>query len=177
MRRYFANVYAFFHARIPEHAEDLAQRTFLACAEQRQAYRGSGSFRAFVFGIARKQMLKHFEKSDIVRRASVRQLPPTGLPSPTGIVVEKEQQRLLLRALVRLPVDTQVLLQLHYWERLSTEEIATVMQIGRSAVKVRLHRARERLRQEIAADDAPAAIKTTTLGGLDGWARSLREES
>lgn len=176
MRRYFANVYGFFHARIPEHAEDLAQRTFLACAEQREAYRGAGTFRAYVFGIARKQMLKHFEKSDIVRRAAFRELPPTGLPSPTGLVANREQEQLLLRALVRLPVDTQVLLQLHYWERLSTEEIATVMQLGRSAVKVRLHRARERLRDEIDADEASPSLNTITQQSFDGWARSLRDD-
>jgi RNA polymerase sigma-70 factor (ECF subfamily) len=39
-RRYYPNVRRFFDSKVPTDAEDLTQRTFLACAENIGAYRG-----------------------------------------------------------------------------------------------------------------------------------------
>jgi RNA polymerase sigma-70 factor (ECF subfamily) len=172
VRRYFARVFAFFHARIPEQAEDLAQRTFLACMEG-EGLRRVGSFRAYLFGIARHQLLRVFEKNEIVRRRGAVREPTITIETPTGAVVRGEEQRLLLRALRKLPLDQQILLELFYWERLSTAEIAVVMELSRSAVKVRLLRTRARLREVIETIDAPPDLRTQTLDNLDAWAAAL----
>ena len=174
VRRHFPSVYGFFRTRLPEQAEDLAQRTFLACVENRASFRREGSFRAYLFGIARRQMLRSLEKKAIVARLQPKQGAPTMPTSPSGKVARREEELLLLRALRSLQLDDQVLMQLFYWERMSTEEIGTVMELGRSAVKVRLHRARAQLRDAIANDSAPAPIRTATLQDLDDWAASVR---
>ena len=170
VRRYFAGVYGFFRTRLPEQAEDLAQRTFLACVENREAYRGDGSFRAYVYGIARRQMLRTLEKKEIVERRSAHHGEPLRPTTPSGVVARHEEQVLVMRALRTLGTDDQMLVQLYYWERLSTEEIATVMDLGRSAVKVRLHRARGKLKDAISTDAAPAPLRTRTLNELERWA-------
>lgn len=174
VRRHFPSVYGFFRTRLPEQAEDLAQRTFLACVENRASFRREGSFRAYLFGIARRQMLRSLEKKAIVARLHPKHGAPTMPTSPSGKVARREEELLLLRALRSLQLDDQVLMQLFYWERMSTEEIGAVMELGRSAVKVRLHRARAQLRDAIANDSAPAPIRTATLQDLDDWAASVR---
>lgn len=146
MRRHFAAIYGFFHARHHTHAEDLAQRTFLACLEQRAGYRSDGSFRAYLFGIARRQLLRAYERDEVLGRRAALARTTARSPSPSGLVMAEQQRAQLHRALRELPVDQQVLLELHYWERLSTEEIAVAIETSRDNVKTRLLRARRALR-------------------------------
>lgn len=55
----------------------------------------------------------------------------------------------LTDALARLRADDAELLRLWAWEQLSTGEIAAVLEITPNAAGIRLHRAREKLRDEL----------------------------
>lgn len=63
-----------------------------------------------------------------------------------------------------LSEDDQELLRLVAWEELARDEIALVLGISRASVRVRLHRARKRLAEQLealaAADDDAAAVLT-----------------
>jgi RNA polymerase sigma factor (sigma-70 family) len=63
-------------------------------------------------------------------------------------------------ALARLREQDREVLQLSYWEGLSTAEIAGVMQCSESAAKVRLHRARIAFRKQMPAGAESATHKT-----------------
>lgn len=65
----------------------------------------------------------------------------------------------LAAALRRLPADDRELLCLLAWERLSREEAATVLGCRPAALRLRIHRARRRLEQELGPDDV-AALQT-----------------
>ena len=58
---HYRSIYRFFVNKLTSltEVEDLVQQTFMACLEARSRYRGEASFRAFLFGIARKLLLKH----------------------------------------------------------------------------------------------------------------------
>lgn len=56
------------------------------------------------------------------------------------------------RALGRLSPADQEVLRLAAWEELSTDHLAEALAVSRSAAAMRLHRARERLRQVLHAD-------------------------
>jgi RNA polymerase sigma-70 factor (ECF subfamily) len=58
-RRHIRSVSRFFRSKIPEAAEDLTQTTFLAVAQVDPARIGEVPFRAYLFGIARNQLLMH----------------------------------------------------------------------------------------------------------------------
>jgi RNA polymerase sigma-70 factor (ECF subfamily) len=60
-------------------------------------------------------------------------------------------------AMARLREQDRDILQLSYWDGLSTAEIAGVMQCSESAAKVRLHRARTAFRKQM-----PAGAESTT---------------
>ena len=54
--RHFREIYRFFEYRVGGDADDLAQRTFLACVTARDQFRGLSSFRTFLFAIARNEL-------------------------------------------------------------------------------------------------------------------------
>jgi RNA polymerase sigma-70 factor, ECF subfamily len=55
----------------------------------------------------------------------------------------------LLEALAALRPEDAELLRLWAWERLTPAEIATVLQVSANAASIRLHRARQKLRDEL----------------------------
>ncbi|MER3390685.1 MAG: sigma-70 family RNA polymerase sigma factor [Microcella sp.] len=59
-------------------------------------------------------------------------------------------------ALARLRAADAELLRLWAWDQLSNPQLATVLGISANAVAIRLHRAKTRLREELAKDHAPA---------------------
>lgn len=171
--RHYDALDRFFLNKVGDRAGDLVQRTFVACIEAASRFRGDASFRTFMFAIARNQLLKHLRDHGREKQ----RLDPaiTSIcdldPSPSVVAARREQERLLLAALRRLPIDEQIALELHYWEQLSATEIAAVLEIPVGTAKSRLRRARDRLEAALAGPD-PA--KAATLDDLDRWAKELR---
>jgi RNA polymerase sigma factor (sigma-70 family) len=159
---------------VPAASEDLTQRTFLACVEHHDRFRGQASFRAYLFGIARNQLLMYLRQKDRFQRMlEFREAQgPETLVTPSGVVAMREEQRLLLRAMEALKTDLQIAMQLHYWEGMSSAEIAAVLEIPESTVTTRLSRARERIR-EMVRHAAKAGVSESLSRDFDGWARSL----
>jgi RNA polymerase sigma-70 factor (ECF subfamily) len=71
--------------------------------------------------------------------------------SPSTAFAKDEEQRLVLEGLRRLPVDQQILLELFYWQDLKGPELAKVLDVAEATVRTRLFRARQQLREIIAA--------------------------
>ncbi len=65
----------------------------------------------------------------------------------------------VIEALATIPSIDQEILTLTSWDGLKPHEIATVLGLSPNVVRVRLHRARARLRKALSAqaDEAPAA--------------------
>ena len=151
VQRYFLKVYRFFSSKAGPAAEELTQRTFHGCVEARERYRGDASFRAYLFGIARNQLLKHIERkrTDLggvdPAEAGVRDL---GL-SPTGVVAGRERDAAVLEALNRIPVDLQITIELYYWESMRTSEIGAVLGVPPGTVMSRLSRARAAIKEAL----------------------------
>lgn len=175
--RYFRTVYRFFRRRFDEQtAEDLTQLTFEATFKLRDRVYDGASFKVFVLGVARNHLMRHLRRMD--RSAAKRRRAPPSPPtqtSPSRMVAAREEQRLILQALAELPLDLQMTIELHYWEQLTTREIADVLGIAAGTVKWRLSRARAQLKESILASSASAQVRESTAHRLDHWAQSLRE--
>jgi RNA polymerase sigma factor (sigma-70 family) len=72
-------------------------------------------------------------------------------------IEDTERFRRVATALSKLSDDDAELLRLTTWEALSATEIALTLQLDPSAVRQRLHRARQRLRRQLAADGSDGA--------------------
>ena len=174
--RHYDSLYAFFRNKVGDDIDDLLQKTMLACMQAGPRFEGRSSFRTFMFAVARNVLMAHLRKrrrdaAIDVDEVSVEDLGTT----PSGVVARTRQARLLLRGLRLIPVEYQVVLELYYWESMTSGELAEVLGIPHSTARTKLRRGREALarRMEAAAADADAA--RSTLDNLDRWAAGLRE--
>lgn len=86
-------------------------------------------------------------------------------PSPESIYEATELHKVVLAAVRTLPNDQQRAVSMHYLDGLSLREIGTLAGVSVSAVKVRLHRARGRLRLELI--EALGRLGETTSGASE----------
>ena len=175
VERHFRTVYRFFRRKADIGAEDLTQRTFLACLESRTRLDEVRSFRAFLLGIARNvYLVDQRTKGRLDKRMDrLAHEPMPSRVSPSRVAAANQEQRLLLRALRTLAIDHQLVIELHYWEHLSTAEIAEVVGVAQGTVKWRLSKAREALREALESVAEDPAVKESTMTNLEAWAASI----
>ncbi len=175
VRRYYGAILRFFEVRTRA-AEDLTQRTFLACVEARERFRGEASFRAYLFGIARRQLFRYIEdQRRVANLASLEGQEPAPGTSLSVLVARREEHQLLLTALAGLPEEVQTVIVLHYWEGMLAREIGDVMDVATSTVTTRLARARRALGDRILRLARPGRASEAVLTDLDAWVRSLAD--
>lgn len=176
VERHYESVARFMHNKVGDGAQDLVQTVFLGCVEGRDRFRGDSSFRTFLFSIAHHVLLKHLRRlyrhdpSIDIGEVCVHDV----VPSPSAMLQQRQEQRLLLEALRRVPLDCQEVLELHYWERMTTEEMATILDIPVGTARSRLQRGRRLLREQIERLAESPEVLASTLADLDGWAERLR---
>lgn len=172
---YYAAVRRFFEARVPTLAEDLTQKTFLAAFEGAAQGRVGISFRAYLFGVARRRLLMQLRTGYQRRNAAVLDHDPEPLhrTSLTGVLARSQEQHFVLRAFTTLPPELQMTVQLYYWEGMPVAEIAEVTEVATSTVTTRLARARERMREAVEGLRLPRGVESSVVGNLEGWTRSL----
>jgi RNA polymerase sigma-70 factor (ECF subfamily) len=177
--RYFDSLYRFFDNKIGTDSDELIQATFLACVSSRDQFRRQSSFRTYLFTIARNQLYhylrQHYRhRGDIdVNEMSIQDLGT----SPSGKIARSQEHQRLLLALRSLPVEQQVLLELHYWEDMDAPELAEVFGVAVTAMRMRLTRARQALRACMTTmADSPLPAQTGSED-LDAWARWVREQA
>ena len=176
--RYYDVVKHFFVNKVSASIEDLVQETFLKCVNSRDRLDDEDKFRSYLFTIAYNELRSHLRQNyRHGERVDFGEMSLSDLsPEPVTMIVKRQERRLLLEGLRTIPFEYQVLLELHYWEKLKTEEMAQVMKMPVGTIRSRLRRARELLEctiDELALN--PEALQTTkTL--LDDWADLCRLE-
>lgn len=167
-RRHFASVARFFESRAPASSvDDLVQSTFERCVAASDKIRDGHRFRAYLLAIARNELLMHFRSRKPAPDAAETELVDSGRAS--WLANHQAEQRLVLRALRRLPDELRLAIELKYWEELSLQEIAEITEVPANTVKTRLFRARKRLATEIAAIEADPKLVAATLSHVDAW--------
>jgi RNA polymerase sigma-70 factor (ECF subfamily) len=147
--RYVERIYAYVQRQTADEVatQDIVATTFANALQHLPRYRWRGvSFGAWLYKIARNEMRRHYNNG--------RWLLPLSewLPSDHNVeqVVQKQNEAHLVRqAMSRLSARDQEVLQLHYDEALSHAEIGLILDCSSRNVAVRLHRALNRLRQEM----------------------------
>ncbi|MCH9684436.1 MAG: sigma-70 family RNA polymerase sigma factor [Deltaproteobacteria bacterium] len=173
--RHYASIRRFFDLKVTHLAEDLTQQTFLAAVEGVDRYRAEAGFRAYLFGIARNQLLRTLRKQG--RHEQAMRFASAAAPSvatPLSLVAaRREEQQVLLMALAQLPTDLQIVVELYYWEGMSSAGIGAVLETNPSTITTRLARARQLVQQHVAEMTRPGRVRDSLLTDLEGWQRSL----
>lgn len=175
--RYYDRVSRFFANKVTTDRADLVQATFSACLHKVDGLEKAASFRSFLFSIARFELLHHYRRKSRreveldAQQHTVCDLDPT----PSGVIAQHEEQRLLLEGLRRIPIDLQIVLELSYWEKLTSAEIGDLLGVPVGTVKSRVRRAREKLDEQLAALADSQQRLESTVSDLEKWAMGLRE--
>lgn len=176
LTRHFPALYRFFTNKLQHGVEDLVQETFLKAVRSRDAFRGEASFRSYLFVIAKHELYAVLRRQQ--RRPSTGPLEHTPLvaltESPSELVGRTRQETLLLRALREIPLELQILVELHYWEQLTMTELAVSMQVPSGTVKTRLRKARKLLEAKMEALEKDPVLLRSTIDNLEYWAASVR---
>jgi RNA polymerase sigma-70 factor (ECF subfamily) len=134
---------AYRYASNPSEAEDIAQDALLRAWRRRSTLREDGRRNQWLATIVRNEALR--------QRARPRPLPTATIEVREGAEDERVQATVeladLQAALGRLNGRDRLLLALRYGEDLTQAAIATRLGIPVGTVKVRLHRARNKLRR------------------------------
>jgi RNA polymerase sigma-70 factor (ECF subfamily) len=148
MQRHYASILRYFELNASWAADDLAQRTFMACIERADHLRDSAAFRAYLMGIARRQLALH--QRELARSRALRSFDaPSQRTQLSTLVARSREQLLALRALATLPRRPQMLLILYYWDGVSTPDLAQSFGVPTSTIRTRLARARDLLRHRM----------------------------
>ena len=148
-RRHLTRVYRYHIAHVGnvKDAEDLTSQTFMAALEGIRSFRGTGSFAAWILGIASRKRLMFF-------RAGKPELPldeavPYSSPAlPTDkAALQRLQLESVSRALRQISAERAEALILTYFSGLSHAETARVLNKTEAAVKMLVSRGLQDLRE------------------------------
>lgn len=143
-------------------AEDLVQDTFLNVFKYLKGFRRETKFRNWMYRIAASVCIKKRRKSKFAPdrelsldeflpadHAAIEHTLPQWAALPIDQVLNEELGRHIRSAILELPEKYRMVLVLRDMEDFSTEETAQILNLSTSNVKVRLHRARLFLKEDL----------------------------
>jgi RNA polymerase sigma-70 factor (ECF subfamily) len=145
-----------------EDAEDVVQDTFLNVFKYLKGFRRETKFKNWLYRIATSACIKKRRKSKYApereisldafippEQAQVEQETPLWATLPLNQVLNEELGRTIEEAILELPEKYRLVLVLRDIEGFSTEESSQILRLTPANVKVRLHRARLFLREQL----------------------------
>ncbi|UCF31145.1 MAG: sigma-70 family RNA polymerase sigma factor [bacterium] len=142
-------------------AEDLAQETFLRVHRGLEEFRGDSRISTWIYRIATNVARDRLRKASSMSGGAVTSLEE-GMDvedgnvwtdekarNTEGMTIRKEMNDCIRRFIDDLPEDYRTVLILQDLEGFKNQEIADILGISLDNVKIRLHRARTRLREEL----------------------------
>jgi RNA polymerase sigma-70 factor (ECF subfamily) len=160
IRATYADVYALCRRMLadPEEASDATQEVFVRVMRSVMGFRGESTFGTWLHRVTVNVCLTALRKRSKARAAGmVAGGTPFALPgdepeltstsaSPADLAETADLLSRSEAALASLPEDARAVVVLRDIEGLSTKEVAELLDVTETVVKVRLHRAHARLR-------------------------------
>jgi len=148
-RRHVTRVYRYHvaHTGSAKDAEDLTSQTFIAALEGIKSFRGTGSFAAWIMGIASKKRLMFFRgnRHEVPLDAALH-YPSPSLPTDKA-AIQRLQLESVARALKQISPERAEAIILSFFGGLSNIEASRVMNKSEAAVKMLISRGLQDLRE------------------------------
>jgi RNA polymerase sigma-70 factor (ECF subfamily) len=136
--------------RDPQEAEDVAQEAYLRVYRGLRGFRGDASFETWLHRVVTNTAFTHLKRRGRFGELLAEGQEDAGEAAEERPAVDQALDRdELKRALEGLTEGLRVVTVLKTVYGLSVREIARELEISESAVKVRLHRARKKLKEAI----------------------------
>jgi len=135
-------------------AEDVLQTTYVKVISGRARYEGRSAFRTWLFGVIRMTAFEYRRRDASRARGAERygtelQVTPE-VETPDDALHVIERRDLLRRAIAELPARQKEILHLVFYQDLTVQEAAEVMEVSVGSARVHYDRAKKRLRALLA---------------------------
>lgn len=137
-----------------EDAEEIAQDVFVKAYRSLADFRGESKFSTWLFTITRTTCLSFLRKKKLDTQSLDNER--TGIQVENSesafnadLVEQKSRHTMLSQAIAMLSVDDAQVLNLFYRAEQTLAEIGKIMRLDPNTVKVKLHRARQRLKEKM----------------------------
>ncbi len=136
-------------------AEEVVQETWMAVLKATASFEGRSRIKTWIFRILiRRAQTRLIREARSIPFSALRRSrleteeisPPCYEKTPEKQVIERETMRCLKLALERLPIHLRAVVTLRDIEGLDSGEVCNLLGISDATQRVRLHRARSRLR-------------------------------
>jgi RNA polymerase sigma-70 factor (ECF subfamily) len=154
--------YAVRRAEQPADAADVLAEVFLVAWRRIDDVPPGDEARLWLYGVARRTLSTSQRGRRRRDRLGDRLRAHLSELAPTAELPDRERSARVRAALGRLSEDDRELLTLVGWEGLAPVEVATVLDLEPRVVRVRLYRARRRLRRAL---DVEADVTRSNVGG------------
>jgi RNA polymerase sigma-70 factor (ECF subfamily) len=143
---------AYYYVRDLYQAEDIAQEVFCRVYEKLNDFRMESSYFTWIYRITINLC------RDYLRSAYKRRIFPWGSLKAISLLssnrmFEAVEGGEIFQKVMDLPIKYRTVIAMHYFEGFSTVEIAKILKISEGAVRTRLHRARNILKEKLRRED------------------------
>ncbi len=176
-RKAFEELYGLYHRRLARFltrltkrydvAEEVINDTFYIVWRKAADFRGDSQPSTWILGIAYRKARNAFRSSSRILAVENPEAPPPPLTSDESLRSE-ELRDWLVQALVQLPVEQRLAVELCYELGYSCEEISTIMSCPVNTVKTRLFHARAKLQKLLPALGGTAPTDDRGREGSEG---------
>ncbi|WP_233184580.1 RNA polymerase sigma factor [Paenibacillus sonchi] len=156
--------YIYYLTKSADIADDLAQEVFIKCFYRIGTYRGSSSFKAWLFTIARNTVFSYrksrffrsgfwggvqaIRNNEPARNSWPDELPGTARSAEMEYLGNRRTDE-IWSMIMQLPAKFREVLVLDLKAELSIQEIAGLTGLSPGTVKSRLHRARKKVQEKL----------------------------
>jgi len=139
--------FIFFRVGHKEVAEDILSDTFVKAWNKIDQMTSPQSLQGWLYQIAKNNIIDYYRiKKSVVDLEEVAEFLEDGTSPVDDLNLELDQKR-ILKLLTQLPLDQQQVIKYKFFEDMTNEEIAFVMNKNAGAVRVLQHRAIAKLKE------------------------------
>lgn len=155
--RYYRRLFGFVYrlTRRPELVEEVVSDVLFTVWRDASRFDGRAKLSSWILGIAYRKALKAIEIDGRGRRGAqaveLADQRPDRAPGPESLMAAREASSALGRALAELSPEQRAVVELTYFDGLSYNEIARILDCPTNTVKTRMFHARKRLRATLPA--------------------------
>lgn len=166
----FHKIYSEYYPRIvgylrrivgESEAEDVAQETFMKTGKALETFRGDSQLSTWIYRITTNAAMDHIRSRSSLKRAPEEPFQEEGeaeikdlwtgekKPSLETSLIRGQMNECIRGIVATLPPNYRVVITLSELEGLTNNEIAEILQVSLDTAKIRLHRARAKLKAEL----------------------------
>ncbi len=156
VKRYqnFVFTIALRYTPVREDAEEIAQDTFVKAYKSLKDFRGDSKFSTWLYAIVNSTSItflrkKRIETHSLDNENVFESADSQASDTRANQVEQKSKVAMISKAINLLSPDDAKLITLFYKAEQSLEEIAQILDMETNTVKVKLHRARQRLKDKM----------------------------